>query len=186
MGSDGNYYVGNTNWHSDSGFKPRGLNVKIALYLDPVARNSGCLRVIPGSHRVGEAYAEQIHKDIWRCKDNWGVEGSDVPCVALETQPGDVLIFNHDIKHASFFGSTNRRMFTINCCQRYADDDLPRLREYVASYARFWVDSPIGEPMIRTATPQRRRHLEQLLANCDHLPALSAKAREEMPEPARG
>jgi hypothetical protein len=186
MGSDGNYYVGNTQWHSDSAFVHRPLNVKIAFYLDPVGKDSGCLRVIPGSHRVGEPYADQLQKEVFKCKDHWGVEGAGVPCVPLETKPGDILIFNHDLKHASFYGSTNRRMFTINCCQRYADNDLETLRNYISGYARFWVDRAIGETMIKTASPGRMRHLEQLLANDAHLPALAAKARETMSEPSRG
>ena len=40
------------------------------------------------------------------------------------------------------------------------------------------------------ALEQRRAarmvHLEQVMANDDHLAALSAKARAEMPEPSRG
>src|SRR5580698_6994812 len=51
VGSDGNYYAGDTGWHSD-GFHTVGRFIKIALYLDPVSRNTGALRVIPGSHRL--------------------------------------------------------------------------------------------------------------------------------------
>ncbi|MEI6084234.1 MAG: phytanoyl-CoA dioxygenase family protein [Verrucomicrobiota bacterium] len=186
MGSDGNYYVGNTNWHSDSGFTPRLLHLKIAFYLDPVGKDSGCLRVIPGSHRVGEPYAEKIQKDIWKCQDNWGVDGWSVPCVPLETKPGDIVLFNHDLKHASYHGATNRRMFTINCCQRYPETDLAALRDYIGGGARFWLDRAYGSTLVRTAPPQRQRHLEQVLANDGHLAALTAEARRTMTEPSRG
>ena len=48
-GSDGNFYVGDTRWHSD-GWRVNGiLYIKMAFYLDPVGADSGCLRVIPGS-----------------------------------------------------------------------------------------------------------------------------------------
>ncbi len=186
MGSDGNYYVGNTPWHSDSAFVKRPLHTKIAFYLDPVGKDSGCLRVIPGSHRVGDPYADQLNKDVFRCQETLGVDGPNVPFMPLETKPGDVLIFNHDLKHSSFFGSTNRRMFTINCCQRYAEADVPVLRDYISGFARFWIDRAIGETMVKTASPQRMKHLEQLLANDGHLAALAAKARESMSEPSRG
>jgi hypothetical protein len=186
MGSDGNYYVGNTQWHSDSAFVKRPLHTKIAFYLDPVGKDSGCLRVIPGSHRVGDPYADQLNREVFKSQDHWGVDGAGVPCMPLETKPGDILIFNHDLKHASFFGSTNRRMFTINCCQRYAPDQEHVLRDYISGFARFWIDRAIGQTMIDTATPQRARHLEQLLANDAHLPALAAKARQSMSEPSRG
>ena len=50
--SDGNYYVGDTQWHPDAGgMLPSYHLIKVALYLDPVRADSGCLRVIPGSHR---------------------------------------------------------------------------------------------------------------------------------------
>ncbi|MCX5662161.1 MAG: phytanoyl-CoA dioxygenase family protein [Planctomycetota bacterium] len=184
--SDGNYYVGNTGWHSDSYWQKRGLHIKLAFYLDPVDENSGCLRVIPGSHRIGEGYAEQVNAESRNPGENWGVAGEEVPCMPLRSKPGDVLLFNHDLKHASFHGAANRRMFTINFCQRYQEAELPQLRDYIGTMSRFWIDRVFGEPMIRTATPQRMRHLEQIMANDGHLAALSAKARETMPEPSRG
>jgi hypothetical protein len=51
---------------------------------------------------------------------------------------------------------------------------------------RFWVERAYGEAMIRTATPERMRHLEQPLANDSHLAELSCQARERMAEPSRG
>ena len=50
--SDGNYYVGDTQWHPDAGGMLLSYHlIKIALYLDPVRKDSGWLRVIPGTHR---------------------------------------------------------------------------------------------------------------------------------------
>jgi hypothetical protein len=186
MGSDGNYYTGNTPWHSDSGFSPRRLHVKIAFYLDPVDANSGCLRVIPGSHRVGEPFAQDVHAHYGNSEQYWGVAGANMPCVPLPTKPGDLVLFNHDLKHASYHGATNRRMFTINCCQRYGEQDINTLRQDIGGFSRFWIDRVYGQAMLSTATPQRKRHLEQVLANDSHLAALSAKARQTMSEPSRG
>ena len=63
MGSDGNYYAGDTVWHSD-GWHPAVLRyVKIALYLDPLTRETGCLRVIPGSHNTGDTYSGEWKND---------------------------------------------------------------------------------------------------------------------------
>ena len=50
MGSDGNYYVGDTGWHSDGG-NTDILHIKIAYYLDPLSRETGSVRVLPGSHQ---------------------------------------------------------------------------------------------------------------------------------------
>jgi len=184
-GSDGNYYVGDTNWHSD-GWHPKYTYVKMALYLDPLTRDTGCLRVIPGSHRIGDAFAGALRAQLRASEENFGVPGRDVPAIALETTPGDLLLFNHNTKHASFGGGTHRRMFTINLSQRYQDEDLPALRQYVSVFARFWVDHVYGDRMVRTADAARLRHLEQIRANEDHLPELARKARAEMAEPSRG
>ena len=104
MPSDGNYYAGDTGWHSD-GWHPETMHIKIAFYLDPLTRDTGCLRVIPGSHKVGDDFAESVHREISKCEEKWGLHGRDVPAVALETVPGDILVFNHNTKHAAFGGS---------------------------------------------------------------------------------
>jgi hypothetical protein len=76
-------------------------------------------------------------------------------------------------------------MFTINCCRRIPLDDINVLRDYVGGHARFWNDRFFGPAML--AGPARRMvHLEQVVANEDHLPALAAKARGAMAEPSRG
>ena len=48
-GSDGNFYVGDTRWHSDGYARSKYRNIKFAFYLDPVDRDTGCLRVIPAA-----------------------------------------------------------------------------------------------------------------------------------------
>lgn len=187
MGSDGNFYTGDTRWHSD-GYGGRGgmLHIKIAFYLDALDGSSGALRVIPGSHRVGEPFADDLQQHIRASEQDWGVVGSQVPAIALDTTPGDILVFNHDLKHAAFGGSQRRRMFTMNCCQRYPAEKLGDLQDYIAGGARFWVESAYGETMIQTADQQRMVHLEQCMANDGHLIELSRQARETMAEPARG
>ena len=190
-GSDGNFYVGNSRWHSDGYARSAYRNIKFAFYLDPVGHDSGCLRVIPGSHHRGDDYAESLQNIMssqrtWTMADRVGVSGQELPAVALETHPGDMLMFNQDLKHASFGGGTRRRMFTINVSERFADDDLDELRKDIAGQARFWIERAYGDAMIRTAGPRRMRHLEQRLANDNHLPELVRQARQAMSEPSRG
>lgn len=185
MGSDGNYYAGDTNWHSD-GQHADIRHIKIAFYLDPVTRDTGCLRVIPGSHKMGDTYADALQRDIGKSQSVWSMSGPEIPAIALETNPGDLVCFNHNTKHAAFGGSARRRMFTMNLCQPYPEHRLGELRDYISGGARFWVEEGYGEAMIRTATPARRRYLEQVMANDDHLPELTRQAKERMSEPSRG
>ena len=139
MGSDGNFYVGDTRWHSD-GYGGRGgmRHIKIAFYLDPLTRDTGALRVIPGSHRVGDAYAEQLQREVVKERRVVGHSGQPGAGAALETQPGDILVFNHNTKHAAWGGSDRRRMFTMNCCQRYPAEKLEDLRKYMAAARASW------------------------------------------------
>jgi hypothetical protein len=189
--SDGNFYVGDTSWHSDGYEARKYVSIKMAFYLDPVGRESGCLRVIPGSHKFGDTFADGLQEVAASSRSNqteayWGVDGREVPSVALESQPGDLLMFNHRTKHASFGGGSRRRMFTLNFQERHREEDLPALRDELAREARFWHDSAYGEAMVRTASPARMVHLEQRLANDGHLPEVVRKLREEMAEPSRG
>ncbi len=192
LGSDGNFYVGDTNWHSDTDWsgknrgKPPRIFYKMALYLDPVTRDTGALRVIPGSHRYGDVYAESLQAAIRESQDEWGISGDQVPAVALESQPGDVVVFNQNTKHSAWGGSDRRRMFTINCTARYSEADIPLLKNEIGAFARFWVDRIYGEAMLQTAGPQRMKHLEQPLAYEDHLAAEVVKAKASMAESSRG
>ena len=58
VGSDGNLYIGDTEWHGDRFQGEDGDHqpwdyaaIKVVFYFDPVRADSGCLRVIPGSQR---------------------------------------------------------------------------------------------------------------------------------------
>lgn len=192
LGSDGNFYVGDTNWHSDTDWtgKMRGapprVFYKMALYLDPVTASSGALRVIPGSQRYGDHYAEDLQAMLRQAPEKLGIPGSAVPAVSLDSNPGDVVVFNQNTKHSAWGGSNRRRMFTINCTRRYADEEIPLLRNEIAAFARFWVESPYGPAMMRTASPQRMVHLSQPLTQLDHLADKVREAKLTMTEPARG
>jgi hypothetical protein len=96
-----------------------------------------------------------------------------------------MVVFNHRLKHASYGGSTRRRMFTINLQQRFRGEDEEMLRASVGAMARHWAESAYGPTMLETAGPGRMRHLEQRLAHDDHLPALVAEARRNASEPSR-
>ncbi len=186
--SDGNLHVEDTIWHSDAWIpKP---TIKAAFYLDEVTEDTGCLRVIPGSHKSGDVYATALNDmvpwiDQQHFEERLGIDGSEIPAVPLESRPGDLVCFDRRIKHAAYGGGTRRRMFTIILEPRHADDELDSLRENIAVLAIHWLDQAYGKLMIETASPERMVHLEQRMANDGHLPELVRKARIEMVEPHR-
>ena len=165
--SDGNYYVGDTRWHSDHDAKAPYHSLKIAFYLDPVGRDTGCLRVIPGSCHWGDRFTAALHEVVPVTAESqperWGVHGSEVPAYAIESEPGDMLLFDHKTKHSSWGGGDRRRMFTYNVEQHFPDDMMPSLRNLVAPSHERGEESPYGQALLRTAGPERMRHLEQRL-----------------------
>lgn len=181
-GNDGNFFVGDTGWHPDMGWDPhipQGRNdpnringpkrnhyvpsIKVAFYLDTVDKETGCLRVIPGTHQ--NPYHDRLwslHLDIpatvknmpsvrpqllemWQRDtgsseggeqflsepgiNHFGVDPRDVPIFAIESQPGDVVFFSHQLWHASFGGRVGRRMFTLNFRSEESGEDGEPSRE---------------------------------------------------------
>ena len=89
--------------------------------------------------------------------------------------------------HAAFGGGTHRRMFTLNLCSRATTpEELADLETFIGGGARFWIERVHSDIMRNTASPERMRHLQQPMEHEGHLAMLSAKARSEMAEPARG
>ena len=192
LGSDGNFYVGDTNWHSDTDWsgnfrgRPPRTFYKLAFYLDPVDATTGALRVIPGSHKHGDVFAEALHQALKNPSEVVGLAGNEIPAIVLKSQPGDVVVFNQATKHSSWGGSQRRRMFTINATTHYAPNELHLLQNEVGAFARFWPESVYGPGMMRTVHPARLVHLEQGLTQEAHLAAEVVKAKATMKEPARG
>ena len=192
LGSDGNFYVGDTRWHSDGDWsgkmrgKPPRPFYKLAIYLDPLERNTGALRIIPGSHRYGDRFAESLQETLKDSQETLSASGADIPAFALETAPGDVAVFNQLLKHSAWGGNTRRRMFTINCTCRYTDAEIPYLHNEIRGFARFWVKSIYGDAMLRTAGPGRMTHLQQALDHEGCLADAVRAAKAEMNEPSRG
>lgn len=162
LGSDGNYYTGDTGWHRDSCYQSSSF-IKLALYLDPVKRDTGCLRVIPGSHT--EAGLQAWEDLALRASEgNWGIHQRDLPAYPIESEPGDVLIFNHRTLHASFGGSAQRRMFTMNLSRRAKTspefDDLISYGDW--HFYGHGLRTPYGPAMLADAPAARQARLEQI------------------------
>ena len=172
-GGDGNYYSGNTNWHPDGNWG-RLFAVKTAFYLDPLTRETGAVRLIPGSHR-SDHFIRQEQIDVNNSLELFGIPPTEFPgSIAVETDPGDIVIFNHDLYHASFGGDARRRMFTINCTrQAKTPEDLEMVYQHMKGLMNWYNEhSAVGfdfsmEPsvfystIIDTADKNRMVHLYQ-------------------------
>ncbi len=174
VGGGGNYYSGDTNWHDDGGHRVGGLVfVKFHIYLDPLTRETGCIRIIPGSHLDGE-WREQLQKiRLQAFSEDLGTRGVDVPCVAAETEPGDVVVLNHTTYHASFGGGPARRHLDLNASGRARTDaefsDLDKFIKIIEGFKREKEAKGEKDMILNTASPERMRHLEQVIGRELHL-----------------
>ncbi len=100
-------HLANHNWHADGGWvseQMKAHRLKVMLYLDQQHRDTGALRIIPGSHRSELHEALLPFTDICATDDPryFGQRGVDVPCHAIETDPGDIVFFNNWLFHAVY------------------------------------------------------------------------------------
>ncbi len=176
--SDGNLYVGNTDWHPDSHlhtYQP----IKVAIYLDPVTRDKGALRVIPGSHRepfhgsvtpARTAKMKGVSPDDPGGEESFGVGGRQVPYFAVESEPGDVVFFSGALYHASYGGGDHRRMFTLNFAARPRQPEEVKFHKDLYERHLGWVrDDPYrprsyvyGEEFLSGGGSRRQALVQQL------------------------
>ncbi len=182
--TNGNIYSGNqTEWHADKAV-PYFRSVKFVTYLDPVAEDSGALRVLPGSHR------SPWHEELQPigAKANLNMAGNpddsvaagarfavaDVPAYICTSKPGDVFAFDLRTWHGSWNGFPGRRMVSFTYFDTPHDDTEREALRKVAKLVgqegmyrelrrqRDWMDEGVKASRI----PQReRQYSPQWLAN---------------------
>jgi hypothetical protein len=116
--SDGNLFNCDVYWHLDVYGAADGVeHIKLSFYLDELRRETGALRVIPGSQHQG-SYATELYKGIARdpglVAEKLGVAIDEIPSSTIEVRPGDLIVGNFRTMHASFNGGVRRRLFTMN------------------------------------------------------------------------
>ena len=111
VGTEANLHIGDTQWHAaDPSDMP---SLKIAFYLEANTKDTGALRVIPGSHV--NPYHDELH-EIGMQADfgsrplpsspyliECGLEIKDVPSQICSVTPGDIIVFNFLIKNIDEF-----------------------------------------------------------------------------------
>jgi ectoine hydroxylase-related dioxygenase (phytanoyl-CoA dioxygenase family) len=163
-GSEANVFSGDTYWHSDLyGAFLKYRHVKVVLYLEPLDKNNGAFRAIPGSHLFGDKFANFCERDVWKHEEKLGLGKDEVPCVVIPTQPGDAVFFDFRLKHATSNTQHNRRMLSIAASQRFADEHLPKLAELTQNYLHMTGGHAYRPEFVATATDSQRRHIDQVL-----------------------
>ena len=114
--TEGNLHVGDTDWHCEQPGDFPLRNTKITFYPEPVTRDTGCLRVIPGSHVAGSPDLLGPLRASPKEPDYrpFGLLPSEIPCCYFESQPGDVMVFTESVLHAAFGGKSGRQQHAIS------------------------------------------------------------------------
>lgn len=122
VGSEGMYgfseQLRDHHWRSDGDKDLQKLaykHIKVMLFLDPLRRESGALRVIPGSHRLPLYKALVPFQDVHANEHPtfFGQEGAEIPAYAVETDPGDMVLFNQWLFHAAYGKTGHRRTIVL-------------------------------------------------------------------------
>ena len=165
--TDGHVRSGDTPWHGlnveeDAGTYSERPNVRVCLYFDSLTRENGALRVIPGSHRRPFADALQ---GLWNLEEQpdhllFGTGPRDIPCVTLDTNPGDVIVFTETVFHASFGGTARMQLTAQFGANPVSEAEVDHLRGLHDKFK--WSLHPT-ESYINSDRPRIRRMVSRLV-----------------------
>ena len=109
-------------WHSDRAgqIDLAYRRIKIMIYLQAMQRDTGALRVIPGSHQA------DFHRRLLVLQPQqqgtsmsaFGVPGPDLPAHPVEVVPGDVVMFDHYLYHSVYSKQDERSYIAMKFAAR--------------------------------------------------------------------
>ena len=134
-------------WHQDSQYW--GLDtaklVTVWVALSPSTIESGCMRILPGSHVGPDLAHEETYHDDNMLTRGQSISGIDEDkAVNLEVQTGQAVLFAFRIAHASYPNQTDDRRIGLairyiptDTQQQYSDQDSAALVRGVDNYQHF-------------------------------------------------
>ena len=137
--------------------------MKVGICFETLKKETGCLRVIPGSHhhRLTKCLGP-----LWRQNDDpnylaFGLKGEDIPSVSLETELGDLVVFTESVYHASFGSKTPRLLVTVQYAAKpTTEDQIAKMRECYEQHT--WSYHP-AESFIHSDRSRLRGMVSQLV-----------------------
>ena len=162
-GTEGHLQSGDTPWHG--GLLTEGFphHIKIVFYPEALTRETGCLRVMPGTQHPSPSDPLAVLRD--RTYDPnfmpFGMTPTDLPSVAIESRPGDVVVFTESLLHASFGGRVGRHQHAVSFMAK------PRSDAEVAAVHAEYENRKYGlrpaESYVNSDRPRIRRMVSQLV-----------------------
>ncbi|TRU47076.1 MAG: hypothetical protein EWV91_11640 [Microcystis aeruginosa Ma_QC_Ca_00000000_S207] len=165
VGSKGNRFHGDTPWHRDSLDEFNRLkSIHALIYLDELNEDSGCIRVIPGSHRILEPYSQIAGKIAIQSNNEirpWVLD-INIPHVSIPSKPGDIILINHNIVHGSQGGGDDRRLLSFNFWEEIPDSETEGFLAYLCKHSSFNVETVIGSVMQDLLDQEWGKHCRQV------------------------
>ena len=165
--TDGHIRSGDTPWHGlrnddDAGTYGERPSARVCLYFDKLDRENGALRVIPGSHR--RPFADHL-QGLWSEDDDpghkaFGTSSTELPCVVLESEPGDVVVFTESVYHGSFGGTARMQLTAQFGANPNTEEEVQHLRNMHDQFN--WSLHP-HEAYINSDRPRIRRMVSRLV-----------------------
>ena len=163
-GSEGNLsFSSEHGWHTDRANEPHATSYSFHLYLDPMKADTGSLRIIPGSHMPpfhDSLYPNGQPKAGQNAMADFGVSGAEIPGLAVESEPGDVVFFSQKIYHGVFSKQPGRRYLKLRFVA------WPETDEAIASLLRYNSRGSIYRPddaFVNSDEPRIRAMVDPLL-----------------------
>ena len=106
--------------HQDWGYFPtlRDTMLAVVVHLTEATDDMGCLRVVPGSHKLGRIPASQGQGDAFA--ERFPLSAA----LPVEAQPGDVLFFHYLTVHGSMPNTSGKTRKTVLVQLHSGDDEL--------------------------------------------------------------
>jgi hypothetical protein len=160
-------YHGETNWHTDSVHDV--TSVGVVCYLESLRAHNGALRVLPTSHRDRMGSSVEARSETLAM----------LPGLAIETDPGDAIVFDEHLCHSSIGGS-NRRQWRVDFVADPTDaNQEAAVRDYFERlYVRGW-DGGYDVDLYPTYGSHWRSSGRPWLGRLDQLGAHAAASAEE-------
>ena len=161
--TEGNLHVGDTQWHGGAPEPEVVGHIKIAFYLEPTTKESGALRLIPGSnypeirHHLQPLIAQQDDPHI----QPLGVAGTEIPAYVFESEPGDIGIFSEHTWHAAFGGAPGRSQHAINFMANPTTDE--QVAHICKLYKKMLYSLHPPEVLVNSNRPRLRGLVEKLV-----------------------
>lgn len=120
-------------WHTDTSHAVP--SVKVVCYLESLDEHNGALRVLPGSHRLDErVLTDLLHGPAFRDEEARAREATQqVPAYVITSRPGDVIVFDEHLWHASIGGRNRLQWSTCYVLDPVTIEEEQAVKAYLAS-----------------------------------------------------